>query len=361
MSAAGCPGAPDYQYGPLLANWLVRVLASFFSSEEPVRPSPPAAAHAQVSPAPATELEPPPALPRPQLAEEHAVFLDSLVHPPGIIPIDDLAPDDRAFVAGVLKRWHKRELALPVMPAAALRLSQLLRDGAKASDFAALIEQDPSLGVEVLRVANSPMYPSARPVTSLKEAVIRIGLTRLQAILMTSHLKARVLKGGAFKMEAQCLLELGLPIAILASRVARRHDADQDTCFMRGVLMHVEHLVVVSSVQEVSRELRRVITPSSDALHQALCRFGRDVREAVASAWSLTDLLLGTANEPDIAGEYGDLRQALVHHWTGRPLPRVEGIEPAALARAVADLQPPAISAPTARTPGKVLPHARPA
>ena len=276
------------------------------------------------------------------LVPEQASFMAALVDPPAIQPIDMLPKDDQAFVAGVLKRWRKRELELPVMPAAAIRLSALLREGGQTADYVALLEGDPGLSMDVLKVASSAFYASAMPITSLHEAIMRIGHTRLQAILMTSHLKARVLKGGAFRREAEILLDLSLPMGLLASRIARDHETAPDVCFMRGVLMHVEHLVILSSVQEVSRDLRRTILPSPNALHQAVVRFAPEIRAAIATAWTLEDLLIGGADEARLTAEYAALRQALVYAWLGRPLPEVEGVDADALARALQDLCAPA-------------------
>jgi HD-like signal output (HDOD) protein len=330
-----------------MRNWLSWLFGRRRPDDAPVRAHHPPTPR-QPRPRPVSAGEPAPSADGPLVApstrafvQEHANFLAALVDPPPIESVEPLPTDDRAFVAGVLKRWRKRELELPVMPAAAIRLAALLREGGQTADYVALLEGDPALSMDVLKVASSAFYASAMPITSLQEAVIRIGHTRLQAILMTSHLKARVLKGGAFRREAEILLDLALPMGFLASRLARDRESTQDICFMRGVLMHVEHLVILSSVQEVSRDLRRTIVPSPKALHQAIVRFAPEIRAAIATLWSLEDLLIGGADEARLTAEYADLRRALVYKWLGRPLPAIDGVDPAQLADALDDLHAP--------------------
>jgi hypothetical protein len=104
-------------------------------------------------------------------------------------------------------------------------------------------------------------------------------------------------------------------------------------------------------VQEVSRDLRRPISPSSKALHQAIVRFAPEIRAAIASAWSLEELLLGSDDEARLTAEYADLRRALVYTWLGRQVPAIEGVEPAALAKALEDLHMPGARGPGSSSP----------
>lgn len=57
-----------------------------------------------------------------------------------------------------------------------------------AQDVVAAVEQDPALGAAILRVANSAMYPSARKISSLRDAVVRLGMHEVRRIGMMSAL-----------------------------------------------------------------------------------------------------------------------------------------------------------------------------
>lgn len=272
------------------------------------------------------------------LTDAQIAFLVGLNDPPTSKPLDDLPQDDRTFIAGIQRRLRTRELELPVLPEMAIRLSRMFREGAAVTEFVTLIGRDAALSVEVLKAANSAFYVGAAALTSLQDAIIRIGLNRLQSVLMLAHMRGKVLKGGAFTMEADLLLEMALPLGHLASKVASGRLVQPEMCFMRGALMHVEHLVILGSVSAVARDLKRAIAPSTEALHQAFGRFAPGIREAVAHEWNLTELLVGGQGEMSMAEEYSLLRRVLICRWLQLPMTadvsRFDGL-PAAVAGVV--------------------------
>lgn len=319
-----------------MRNWLFRL----FGFEDAVQaPTHPLVADAEPAPGHASDGRSRDKGPAGALLTSAQVdFLCGLIDPLAVCDLGDLPPDDRAFVAGIQKRLRNRDLELPILPEVAVRLSRMIRDGVPLADYVALLNQDPSLSVEVLKTANSAHYGASTQITTLQEAVVRIGITRLQSILMLAHLKARVMKAGSFQPQAEVLLDMALPLGTLASRFAREHSKEPDMCFTRGVLMHVEHLVIISAINSVSRDFRRSLSPSVHALHQAFVRFGGDIRRAVATQWKLTDLLVGAAGSRT-SEDYDLLRRVLVCRWLGRPTP------PPAVAwnhrdPAIADLRP---------------------
>ena len=296
-----------------MLKWLGRILSG---TAAPPRPSePPAAGNreaAKDAPAPTNSLR-----------ADEAEFLAGLVEPPPCDP-EDLSKDDQLFLAGILKRWHAHKLEMPVLPKAAIRLGTMLRKGnASIAEIVALLDTDPALSVEVLKAANSAAFSSSAQTTSVKDAILRIGMERLQGLLILAHMRTKVLRGGSFEGKAELLMELSIALGTLASAVARGHRTAPDQCFVRGMLMHVEHLVILGALTDVSRDHRRTLTPGPQALHQAFSRHGHDIRRAVAAAWQLDDLLLGNDDEGSVADEYAALRHGLVWRWLDRPQPHL--------------------------------------
>ena len=251
--------------------------------------------------------------------------------------MDDFPKEDQIFLGGISRRLRMRALEMPVLPDVALRLAEMLRqDSRPIADYLPLLNQDTLLSVEVLKAANSAAF-AAPPTTSLREAVMRIGLSRVQSILMLAHLKSRILKSGVAQRQAELLLDLALSIAVLAGRVLPT-DGASDSRFMRGMLLHVEHMVILGMIGDVSRERQAVIMPSLAALQQAFWRYGPQIREALTVSWKLDHMLTGgedTGHEAYLA-----LRQAVVSRWLRRDLPAVEGVSPAMLAATVEFIPP---------------------
>jgi HD-like signal output (HDOD) protein len=274
------------------------------------------------------------------LRQDEALFLAGLVEPPPSKP-EEFTKDDQLFLAGILKRWHAHKLEMPVLPKAALRLGAMLRKGnASVAEIVALLDSDPALSVEVLKAANSAAFASSAQTTSVKDAILRMGVERLQGILILAHMRTKVLRGGPFQGKAELLMELAVPLGTLASTVARGHRTAPDLCFVRGMLLHAEHLVILGALADVSRDHRRALLPGPLALIEAFSRHGEDIRRAVATAWQLDDLLLGSDDESDVWAEYAGLRHALIWRWLDRPLPRLAHCDPDTLTAALANVSP---------------------
>ena len=71
------------------------------------------------------------------------------------------------------------ELKLPVLPAVAADvLACIDGDDCDAHSLAELIQRDPSLAANLLRVANSARFAPSEPIVSLNQAISRLGLGR---------------------------------------------------------------------------------------------------------------------------------------------------------------------------------------
>jgi hypothetical protein len=291
---------------------------------------------------------PPPVSPEPQEApaealvdQEQGAFLTELVAPRPEINLQGLAPEDRLFVSGVLKKVREKQLDVPVLPQAAMQISKLLADpNSDARGFAKVLEADPALSVDVLRIANSAYYGFAQQTTSVKDAVIRIGLTQLRGLIVVTHLQGKILQTGVFRREAEWVVDLSMAVAQLAQSLAQPLGLGKDQAFTRGVLSHVEHFIIMGAVAEISREHQKRLQPTRGALLDTIQLCGENVRRLAGDQWQLGTLMDGDAADGEAAPHYRQLRAALVADWCALDTqPAVDGVEETALARALGALR----------------------
>jgi HD-like signal output (HDOD) protein len=248
--------------------------------------------------------------------------------------------DDRWFLGGIQKRWHARQLELPVLPAAAIRMLSMLRAGeSPLGHFVELIESDSALTVELLRTANSAMFSAGRMVTSLEEGVRRIGLKRLESLLIMTHLKKKILKGSAIQEKAALLMDLVAPVGLVASALTKTAGSEDHLSFLRGSLLHVEHMVILGAVTDVARDHKQPLNPSVRALLQACGQFGPEIRHAVATAWELQHVLLED-DEQSTTQQFVGFRDAVISRWLNQPLPALQDVDPARLEAALSAVTP---------------------
>ncbi len=75
----------------------------------------------------------------------------------------------------------KGALVLPTLPDVALRLYQLIEDGnASTGQLAKVLTTDPAVCARVIQIANSAMNGYGKPVSTLEQAIVRLGSRALR-------------------------------------------------------------------------------------------------------------------------------------------------------------------------------------
>jgi HD-like signal output (HDOD) protein len=75
----------------------------------------------------------------------------------------------------------KKEIKLPSPPAIAIRILEAVRDCRSTScSLAKIVSADPALTAQVLKLANSSLYPSNAAVDSVERAVTVLGVETLK-------------------------------------------------------------------------------------------------------------------------------------------------------------------------------------
>lgn len=109
--------------------------------------------------------------------------------------------------------------SLPAAPRLYLKLSGLLRDGnAGIGRFAEIVQGDPALAAKVLQLANCAFFHAGHEVTSIPEAVTRIGLDTLRAVVLTTEI-ARAHAG----VDADALQSRAFRASCLAAEIGKAY------------------------------------------------------------------------------------------------------------------------------------------
>jgi putative nucleotidyltransferase with HDIG domain len=174
---------------------------------------------------------------------------------------------------------------LPVRPGAAMRLLWMLDDsGASAADLGWLIDSDPRLSAQVLRLANTDFYGLPSEVADAWRAVTVLGLATLRAVATAAAFDL-------FSEEGRPLpvgyWEHSLTTAAAASTIARRVGVLPNDAFSLGLLHDIgTALLCRRAPSEFDRLLERGeledVHPHVGASALSVMRFPADMVEAVA-------------------------------------------------------------------------------
>ncbi|MDX1635225.1 MAG: HDOD domain-containing protein [Marinobacter sp.] len=115
----------------------------------------------------------------------------------------------------------------------------LFRDDPDIQALTDLISGDPGLAVSLLKVVNSPLYRAGKPITSLREVVVRLGIVNLRrwVMLFSSVSSASAGTGQLILTRAQACQEL--------AQRAREREVDATQAFLVGLLSGVDVLLRV--------------------------------------------------------------------------------------------------------------------
>lgn len=149
------------------------------------------------------------------------------------------------------------------MPVIAQKLLALKLDSEEGErQMLLLIAQDPLISAKIIGLANTPLLGASRKITSVKDAAMVLGLTRVQSVAMGIAIMSLIKKpSGRFDLQKLWLHNLGIAFGMLAITRAMpsRLRPLEDHTFLAGMLHDIGFLAL--AYLDASR---------SDALHDKL-------------------------------------------------------------------------------------------
>jgi len=188
---------------------------------------------------------------------------------------------------------------LPTLPTPRARGMVLLwNPNAELGDFIAVIESDPGLTAGIVRAANSAYSAPLEPVTSCRNAVVRIGLDAARQITAAAMVRAefdRLEESGIDVTEMwRWLLAVGLLTEAFATH-DQLGELQRQSAFTAGLLHQVGRLALASKMPALyDRVVDAVLNgkPVSEAEEEILGENSLDWTEAIAEAWHMPEPLL---------------------------------------------------------------------
>jgi putative nucleotidyltransferase with HDIG domain len=157
---------------------------------------------------------------------------------------------------------------LPVQPGAAMRLLWMLEDPrTSAADLGRLIESDPALSTQVIRLANTAFYGLTGKVSSAWRAVTVLGLATVRALATTAAFDLFSEKGRSVPDD---FWTHSVTTAAAASSIARRLGLQANDAFSAGLLHDIgTALVFRRAPRRYDTVLERIKADESLTLVQA--------------------------------------------------------------------------------------------
>jgi HD-like signal output (HDOD) protein len=164
----------------------------------------------------------------------------------------------KSIVDAVKARLASGDMSVPVFHAVALRLQQVLaRPDFKIDDVHQLINADPGLASQVLRAANSAFYSGLSKVSTVREAIIRLGAREVANLAMlTTQQDLYRSEDKTYNALMQTLWKHSFCCAVGSKWLAQKggYAAQAQEAFLAGLLHDIGKLFVLKVMEEISRD-----------------------------------------------------------------------------------------------------------
>lgn len=158
----------------------------------------------------------------------------------------------------IMQALGSNQFQLPAFPSVALKLQQALQDrNTKVTDIEAMIVGDQALASQILRAANSSFYQGLQHVTTIRKAIVRLGIRQVAALGMAvSQRSLYLIRDPLLQPYMGKLWQHAFASALGSQWLARRcnyqHQADH--AFLAGLLHNIGQLVILRSIDEMHEQ-----------------------------------------------------------------------------------------------------------
>ncbi len=194
----------------------------------------------------------------------------------------------RSFRLAVIDRLLQNNYELPLLPDVVNRILEVTRQGDYSlRSLSNVINTDPLLTAQVLKNANSALYASAREVSSLPQAVQRLGGQAVVNIVLAISLQSVRSTRDIFLARKTQLWPYSLSTALVAQMVAVPAGLDRDIAFLCGLMMDFGKVVLLSLIQDVMTQDPVWQRTPAELVDSLLENYHSKVGGLVAEKWHL--------------------------------------------------------------------------
>jgi putative nucleotidyltransferase with HDIG domain len=160
---------------------------------------------------------------------------------------------------------------LPPAPALIPELLRVLaHPNANSSRVVSLITYDPALTASLLRLCNSALLASARPVLDVEEAVVRLGFEQVYRVVAAASLAPLLRRTAAAKgSDPNQLWEHSVTAAVAAQLIARELGEDLNLVFTATLVHDIGKIVLSEALGQTYWDLVQEIEERAQCLMEA--------------------------------------------------------------------------------------------
>jgi HD-like signal output (HDOD) protein len=203
-----------------------------------------------------------------------------------------------SFLEIIMEHLDSDETVLPIFDASVQRIQKEAAE--KDPDLRTiemLIGRDPAITGQVLKAANSAFYEGLTTVSTIHNAIIRLGTGEL-LLLLLQHDDLGFLDSFCDSLVKK-LWRHSIGCAIGAQWLAKQchFDALAQEAYIAGLLHDVGKLLLITVVENITRSGKKKLRPSNELLHEVLDNFHAEHGYLLLKRWNLPESFCKVAHE----------------------------------------------------------------
>ncbi len=157
----------------------------------------------------------------------------------------------------------KRSAAIPTLPQVAVRFLELTQSPDFTHDqLVEVLSTDPGMAGEILRLANSALFGMSRKVTSLRYALVLLGVKRVRSLVLGRYMIDKIAQHTPPLVDTAYYWRRSLATGVLAAQFAAHICPQQrDEAFLAGLFADVGVMILAEAVEEDYRAAAAAYAP----------------------------------------------------------------------------------------------------
>ncbi len=186
----------------------------------------------------------------------------------------------------ILEQLNAPTYKPPTLPIAATELLRLAQQrNTNYQDVSALLEKDAMLAGRIMSIVQSPMYAGASKISSIPQALSRLGMNALRDVVLQVSMELTVFRDRSYSGFIERLRKHSVVTAHVAKRLCAYCDEDGEQAFLLGLLHDVGVAAALISLSKASG--RRVASPSLVAVWTEIERIHGEATGIVVRHWGM--------------------------------------------------------------------------
>ncbi len=196
----------------------------------------------------------------------------------------------------IQKLLLSQPIDIPVFHEVALRLQQMLNDNSyRIEEAIMLVHQDTALASEMLRHANSTYNSGMAPITTIKNAIVRLGSQQVVNLAFTASMASCKSDNPLINTHLKNLWYHSHAVAItsawLAVQISHDNetiDIDADEVYLAGLFHDIGKLYLLKSIDSLIKS--GILQPDSNLIDETLDELNIQQGVKVMQYWNIPEI-----------------------------------------------------------------------